>query len=76
MTARRTATPLFISVADAAIELACSDDSVLRAIGRGALPAFRDGRLVRVKRTDLDAYIAARMTTGGRRLRAVAGQPS
>lgn len=43
--------------------LGCSDEHVRRAIHRGDLAAFKDGRLVRVARTDLDAYIAAHTVT-------------
>lgn len=48
--------------------LACSTDSVLRAITRGDLPAVKYGRLVRVSRRDLDAFLAAHRTTPARRL--------
>lgn len=49
--------------------LGCSHDTVLRAIARGDLPAIRYGRLVRIARTDLDAFLAAYAVKPKRRLR-------
>jgi excisionase family DNA binding protein len=60
-------TPGWLSPTDTALELACSRDSVLRAIARGDLPALRYGRLVRISRVDLDAFIAAHRTVPARR---------
>jgi excisionase family DNA binding protein len=51
--------PAWLTVADVASELSCSDDSVHWAIKRGDLPAFRYGRMVRLRREDVDAFIAA-----------------
>lgn len=51
-----------LSVAEVADELACGRDTVLRAIKRGDLPAVQYGRLVRVARADLDAFIAQHRT--------------
>lgn len=64
----------WLSPTDAAAELACSRDSVLRAIARGDLPAMRYGRLVRIARDDLDAFLAAHRTAPPtrRRLRSTA----
>ena len=67
MTAQPTAE--YLSPADVATVLACSHDSVLRAIDRGDLPALRYGRLVRIARTDLQAFIAAHTTATGKRRR-------
>lgn len=36
----------------------CSTDTVLRAVQRGDLPAFRYGRLIRIRRSDLDVFLA------------------
>lgn len=48
---------------DAAAEvLGCSRATVKRRIRSGALPAFRDGRLVRVRESDLARYVAERTT--------------
>jgi excisionase family DNA binding protein len=64
-----TAQTDYLTTAEVASELACSDDSVLRAIGRGDLPALRYGRLLRVSRADLDAFIAAHTTSGPQKVR-------
>jgi excisionase family DNA binding protein len=65
--------PGFLSPADVAELLGCSHDSVLRAIGRGDLRAFRYGRLVRIATADLDAFLTANTTTGrSKRLRSTA----
>lgn len=58
----------YLKPAEVADILGCSAESVRRAIKRGDLRAFVDGRLVRISRADLDAYIA-RHTTGATRLR-------
>lgn len=55
-----------------AAELGCSHDSVLRAIKRGDLRAFKYGRLVRISRADADAFLTAHTTTSARRLRSSA----
>lgn len=52
----------FLTLTEVAEHLGCSDESVRRAIHRGHLQAFRDGRLIRVSREHLDAYIAAHTT--------------
>lgn len=53
----------FLSPTAAAAELSCSRDTILRAIERGDLPAFKDGRVVRIPREAFDGWIASRMTT-------------
>lgn len=66
---RRLATadvPLWITPAQAAAELALSRSTVLRAIARDELPAFKNGQTVRIRRSDFDAWVA-RCTTGARR---------
>ena len=45
---------------EVAQELGCSHASIKRRVAAGLLPVFRDGRLVRVRRVDLERYIAAR----------------
>lgn len=52
--------PAFLTVAQVAEHLGCGVNSVHRAIARGDLAAFRDGRLVRISREALDDYIAAK----------------
>jgi excisionase family DNA binding protein len=42
--------------------LSCSLATVKRRVSSGELPAYRDGRLVRVRASDLDRYIAERVT--------------
>jgi excisionase family DNA binding protein len=68
-----------LTVGHVAEELGCSIATVKRRIRSGALPAFVDGRLVRVREADLARYIAERVarhqlitvpapTASGRRL--------
>lgn len=52
--------PAFLTPAQVAEHLACGRMTVHRAIERGDLKAFRDGRLVRISRDALDAYVAAK----------------
>ena len=66
-------TAAYLSPAEAADLLAVSRDSVLRAIKRGDLPALTYGRLVRISRDDLEAFIAAHSSKQPtRRLRSTA----
>lgn len=58
-----------LTPAQVAEELACSPDSVLRAIARGDLAALKYGRLVRVGRADLDAFIASHRSVASTRRR-------
>jgi excisionase family DNA binding protein len=51
-----------LTVPQVADRLGCSDATVKRRIRDGALPTFRDGRLVRVRELDLDRYIAEHVT--------------
>lgn len=48
-----------IAVDDVAATLAVSTKTVRRMIARGNLLSFRVGRLVRVRRSDLEQYIAS-----------------
>ncbi len=51
-----------LTVPEVAARLSCSVATVKRRIRDGSLPAFRDGRLVRVRESDLARYIAAHVT--------------
>jgi excisionase family DNA binding protein len=53
----------WLSPTEIAQRLACSNDTVLRAIKRGDLPAVQYGRLVRVARADLDRFLARHRNT-------------
>jgi len=60
-----TATPpAYLTTAEVAAVLACSEDTVLRAVRRGDLPAIRYGRLVRVERAGLEAFLARHAVQG------------
>lgn len=50
----QTITPEYLSIDDAAKALDCSRDTVRREISRGNLKAVRFGRLIRIRRADLD----------------------
>lgn len=52
-----------LTVAEVAALLGYSPKTVKRRIRAGLLPAFRDGRLVRVREGDVDRYVAARIST-------------
>jgi excisionase family DNA binding protein len=41
--------------------LGCSLSSVKRRVDAGLIPVFRDGRLVRVRRVDLQRYVSERV---------------
>lgn len=51
---------LLLTFFEAAELLGVSAKSVRRRVDAGLLPSFRDGRIIRVRRVDLEAYIAAR----------------
>jgi excisionase family DNA binding protein len=55
-------TSAWLTPSEVAEELRCSDDSVLAAIKRGDLEAMKYGRLVRISREALDAFLAANST--------------
>jgi len=61
MTASAPATPpqrMLLSVAEVAAELGCGRDTVYALLTSGALPSVRlGGRLRRIRRTDLAAYV-------------------
>jgi excisionase family DNA binding protein len=52
--------PRLLNIPEVADLLGCSPRTVHRRIADGALPAFRDGQLVRVSERDLEDYIADR----------------
>lgn len=47
-----------LTLAEAARVLGCSLDTVKRRVRSGAIPVFRDGRIVRVRESDLRSYVA------------------
>lgn len=51
-----------LTVPQVADRLGCSVATVKRRVRTGELPAYRDGRLVRVRELDLDRYIAEHVT--------------
>lgn len=51
-----------LTLDEAAGRLGCSTRTLRRRIDGGSLPAFRDGRLVRVRDVDLERYVAANVT--------------
>jgi excisionase family DNA binding protein len=55
---------MLLTLGEAAERLGCSTTTVRRRIREGALPVFRDGRLLRVRDGDLERYIAANVTRG------------
>ncbi len=61
MTAAPNSAPpqrLLLSVAEVAAELGCGRDTVYALLSSGALPSVRlGGRLRRIRRTDLTAYV-------------------
>lgn len=54
-----TGTADWLSTADAANALGITSRTLYRFINQGDLPAYRFGRVIRVKRTDIDAFIEA-----------------
>jgi excisionase family DNA binding protein len=56
--------PDYVTTTEAARLLGWSDDSVLRAVRRGHLPAHRYGRMVRVQRAGLEEFLAAHTVRG------------
>jgi excisionase family DNA binding protein len=61
----------FLAIPAAADFIGVSTTTIRRAIWAGELPAFKVGRVVRVRPTDIRAWVAARPaarpTVGGRR---------
>lgn len=54
-------TERLLRLSDVAAELDCSVATVKRRIREGALPTFRDGRIVRVRESDLTRYVLERV---------------
>jgi excisionase family DNA binding protein len=48
-----------LTTAEAAAELGVSEDTVLRLVQRGELRAYKVGRAWKIRREDLEAYLAA-----------------
>lgn len=56
----------WLSTADAAAALGITPRTLYRFIDQDGLPAYRFGRVIRIKRADIDAFIeAARIEPGG-----------
>ena len=49
----------WLSTADAAKGLGITTRTLYRFINQGDLPAYRFGRVIRVKRSDVDAFVEA-----------------
>lgn len=54
-------TDRLLTLGDVADYLGCSVRTVKRRVRAGGLPAYRDGRLVRVREADLARYVAERV---------------
>lgn len=52
-------TPVVFRVSEAAKYLACSERTIWNLIKAEKLPAVRFGKILRIERVDLDAFIAA-----------------
>ena len=52
-------TPVVFRVAEAAKYLACSERTIWNLIQAQKIPAVRFGKILRIERADLDAFIAA-----------------
>ena len=53
-----------LTAREVAERLAVSSETVLVWVRKGELPAFRLGRAIRFRETDLDAWLDERRTTG------------
>jgi excisionase family DNA binding protein len=51
------ANPDFCTVKETAQHLRLCDKQIRRLIKRGELPAYRFGAAIRIKKTDIDAYV-------------------
>ena len=52
------ARPEWVSVADAAAMASVTPDTIRESISRGILPRYKAGRVLRVRRDELEAYLA------------------
>jgi excisionase family DNA binding protein len=52
-----------LTMDEVAAIVGCSRATIKRRIASGCLPAFRDGRLVRVRPRDLDGFVSTHMDT-------------
>ncbi len=62
--------PSYLSIDGTSQELGCSPDTVRRLIARGELKAYRVGRLIRIRREDLNRALkpvtrVSELTSGG-----------
>ena len=51
-----------LTLGETARVLGCSLDTVKRRVRSGSIPVFRDGRIVRVRESDLRSYVALHVT--------------
>ena len=51
----------FLTVKETAGALRLCEKQVRRLISRGALPAYRFGTALRIKREDIDSYVSAQL---------------
>jgi excisionase family DNA binding protein len=51
-----------LTLAETALVLGCSLDTVKRRVRSGGIPVFRDGRIIRVRESDLRSYVALHIT--------------
>lgn len=51
----------FLTVKETATALRLCEKQVRRLISRGALPAYRFGTALRIKREDIDSYVGAQL---------------
>lgn len=60
MRTETTVEPAAVSIAEAGLYLAVSADTVRRLVRAGAIPHARIGSSIRIRRSDLDAYLEER----------------
>lgn len=56
-TAGEPESPVWLSTADAAARIGVTTRTLYRFIDEGRLPAYQFGRVIRVKQSDVDAFI-------------------
>ena len=54
-----------LTVEDAAVLVGCGRSFMYRLIADGAIPSYRIGRLRRVRRLDVEAYVASLVKASG-----------